>query len=132
MTVVVLAVAIDLTDDHGLGVLEENNLTSAISDADAEIDSYCQAHYSVPLDPVPDRITQLSADIAIYNLYSRRVDVVPEVREKRYNAAIRFLEKVAEGKLPLGADTPAATTTADTVDVEYNDRIFTRDKMSGF
>lgn len=122
---------IQLTDDAGAGEVDADAVTRAITDADATIDAYCQGRYTIPLSPVPDKIRQISVDIALYNLYSRRRGA-PEHRETRYKDAIRFLEKVSEGKIDLGAATPAQTSTAHEVDIEGNDAIFTRDKMKGF
>lgn len=123
---------IQLTDDEGAGSVDTAVVNRAIADAGATIDAYCQGRYSVPLDPVPDMIRQLSVDIAIYNLYSRRADAVPDNRLERYKNAIRFLEKVASGQILLGAATPAPETTGSSVDIDQADRIFTRDKMGGF
>jgi len=125
------AVLIQLTDCSGLAI-NENRVSRAIKDADATIDSYCQGRYTVPLSPVPDKIRQVSVDIAIYNLYSRRADTAPDIRKDRHKEATRWLEKVNKGDIKLGAATPAATNTKDTVIITSNDRIFDRDKMSGF
>ncbi len=72
-------------------------VASAISQADAEIDSYLGTRYQVPLDPAPTAVRSLSADLAIYHLYSRR-SVVPQVRRQRYDAAVAFLKQVAAGQ----------------------------------
>lgn len=122
---------IQLTDDAGLAV-DADVVTRAIADADATIDSYCQARYAIPLTPVPPRIRQVSVDIAIYNLYSRRGDTAPEIRKDRHTEAIRYLEQVSQEKIDLGAATPAKTNTADTVSIDSNTRIFDRTKMNGF
>lgn len=122
---------IQVTDPEGEAV-NDDIVTRAIEDADATISAYCQGRYTVPLDPVPGKIRQVSVDIAIYNLYSRRGDTAPEIRQERHKEAIRFLEKVSEGKITLGASTPPATNTRDTVDIVSNDRIFDRGKMTGF
>lgn len=125
-------ILIELTDDSGTGSVDADKVTRAIADADATIDSYCQGRYTIPLSPVPDMIRQVSVDIAIYNLYSRRQDSVPDNRLERYKNAIRFLDKVSKGQISLGATTPAPETTGASVDIDGSDRIFTRDKMSGF
>jgi len=125
------AILIQLTDDTGAGAVDEDKVTKAIEDADATIDAYCQGRYTIPLSPVPDKIRQVSVDIAIYNLFSRRGDAAPETRKDRHKEAIRFLEKVGEGKIRLGAATPAPSNTPDTVNISSNKRIFDRDKMSG-
>lgn len=126
------AVLLVLTDDANAGAIDADVVTRAIADADATINSYCQAGYTVPLSPVPEKIRQISVDIAIYNLYSRREDVVPDIRKDRNKEAIRFLEKVADGKIQLGAASPSPANTENTVSVAYNDRLFTRNKMSEY
>jgi len=123
---------IQLTDDAGAGTVDDSRVTRAIADADAEIDSYCGVRYSVPLSPVPPVIRKGSVDIAVYNLYARRRGA-PEDRKDRYNDAIRFLRDVAAGKASLGADDPdGAPGGGNAPSIDYSDRIFTRDKMSGF
>jgi phage gp36-like protein len=122
---------IELTDDEGMGTVDESVVTRAIADADATIDAYCQAKYTVPLTSTPDKIRQISVDIAVYNLYSRRLSV-PEHRTARYKEALRFLEKITEGKISLGAAEPAAEATGHEANVDYSTRIFTRSKMTGF
>ena len=125
------SVLIQLTDPDGAAI-DEDVVTRAIEDADATIDAYCQGRYTIPLSPVPDKIRQIGVDIAIYNLFSRRGDTAPEIRKDRHKEAIRFLEAVRDGKIRLGAATPAPANTRDTVNVSSNTRIFDRDKMSGF
>lgn len=126
------AALIQLTDDAAAGAVDDDKVAKAIADADATIDSYCQGRYTVPLSPVPDKVRQLSVDIAIYNLYSRRDDTAPETRKERHKDAIRFLELVNGGKIRLGAATPAAVDTAHSVNIASNEKLFTRDKMKGY
>lgn len=123
---------IQLTDDENLSAVNDGRVTKAIADADATINAYCQGRYLVPLSPVPDKIRQVSVDIAVYNLYSRRGDTAPDIRIERHKEAIRFLEQVNAGKVTLGAATPAPVNTADKVNIKSNARVFDRDKMSGF
>ncbi len=123
---------IGLSDDDAAGVVDDSVITRAIADADAVVDAYCQDRYTVPLTPVPAMIRRISVDIAIYNLYSRRGDSAPDVRQDRYKEAVRFLEKVSAGKIGLGAATPAPVNTSGGVDIDSNDRIFSRSKMAGF
>ncbi len=125
-------VLIQLSDDDGAGEIDTAKVERAIADADAAIDAYCQDRYVIPLDPVPPRIRQIGVDLAAYNLYSRSDLEMPEIRKERNKEAIRFLEKVAEGKIRLGAATPAPANTGHAVSMDADDRIFTRDRMSGF
>lgn len=127
-------VVIQLTDDENTGAVNQTRVDEAIAQADAEIDSYCGGKYSVPFATVPDIVKKISVDIAIYNLYSRRVEEMPETRSDRYKNAIRQLEGIAKGNISIGEATEP--TAAEQGGVEKNktesDRIFTKDTLSGF
>ena len=126
------AALIQLTDEAGEGEIDDDKVTAAIADADATIDAYCQGRYTLPLSPVPPKITQISVDIAVYNLYSHSDLEMPEVRKERNKEAVRLLERVAAGTISLGASTPAQANTDNAVSMDSNARIFTRSKMDGF
>ena len=108
---------------------------AAIGDADAEIDGYLAKRYPVPLSSVPKVINKFSKDIAVYNLFSR-IGIDEGTDQKtylnRYNAAIKFLTLVAEGKVSLGVETDnPAMAAATTFSVKSNPRIFNRNQMKG-
>lgn len=127
-------VLIGLTDDDDDGDVDDDKVTRAIADADAEIDSYCGARYTVPFTTVPAIIRKMSVEIAIYNLYARRKGA-SESREKRYNNAIRLLRDVSKGVVSLGADDPDGSppdTNAPQMATTNPDRIFSREKLKGF
>lgn len=125
---------IQLTDDEGIGTITQGRVDEAITQADSEIDSYCGGRYSVPFVTVPGIVKKISVDIAIYNLYSRRVEVLPETRADRYKNAIRQLEGIAKGVISIGVDPApsAATQSSNTVEVATSEKIFSRDNMTGF
>lgn len=125
---------IQLTDDDGIGTVNQGRVDEAIVQADSEIDSYCGGRYSVPFATVPGIVKKISVDIAIYNLYSRRVEVLPETRADRYKNAIRQLEGISKGVISIGVDPApsAATQSSNTVQVETSEKIFSRDKMTGY
>jgi len=124
-------VLIQLTDDDNAGVVDTDVVTQKIADADALIDGYCGARYTVPFDPVPALVLKFSVDIAIYNLYGRRKGA-PEDRRNRFKEAVDFLKGVAVGNNSLGEDDPDAGETSFELSTNNPDRIFTRGKMSGF
>lgn len=105
-------ILVQLTDDKGTGYYDEDVVARAIEDADSEIDGYVGSRYPVPMSPVPPVLRKLSADIAIYNLYSRRQGA-PEHRDRRYQDAVRFLESVAKGDVSLGATDPEGNPPAN-------------------
>lgn len=134
---------IQLTDDENLApllidpadgdcALIIGRIDEAIAAADGTIDAYCQSRYTLPLSPIPPKINQVSADLAAYNLYSRQDMPLPEIRAERNREAVRFLEKVADGKINLGVSTPAPVNTDNAVNITGGTRQFTRDKMGGW
>lgn len=98
-------------------------ITQAILDADAEIDGYLSAKYTVPLASVSPLIKKLSVDIAIYNLYSRRVQP-PEHRITRYQNAVKILVRIKSGEITIGV-----SASGDAATVYSCDRVFTRSTL---
>ncbi len=125
---------IQLTDDENTGAANQSRVDEAIAQADAEIDSYCGGRYAVPFTTVPDIAKKISVDIAIYNLYSRRVESLPETRADRYKNAIRQLEGIAKGLVSIGEqpEPPAPDTGGTQINVTSNDRVFTRETLGNF
>ena len=123
---------IELTDDTGAGTVDTSAVARAIADADAEIDGYCGARYTVPFSPAPAMIRKLSVDIAVYNLFSRRSNLkLPDERQKRYDNAVRFLRDLSRGLISLGADAPAEPDSGlPRASTNRDDRIFTTGKPS--
>ena len=110
-------------------------IDEAIADADGEIDGYLAKRYRVPIEPVPKVINKFSKDIAVYNLFSR-IGIDEGTEEKnylnRYNAAIKFLTLVAEGKVSIGTESDDPVTAAATgFSVMSNPRLFSRNSMKG-
>ncbi len=104
-------------------------VADAIARADAEIDAACGLRYTVPFAPVPERVKTLSADLAIYHLYSRR-SIAPEVWRQKYQDALAFLKQVAAGQATLagsGGEPPAAAREA--AEMDSTQRIFSRDTL---
>ncbi|GAB62650.1 MAG: DUF1320 domain-containing protein [Candidatus Jettenia sp.] len=123
-----------LTDDENTGAVNQTRVDEAIAQADAEIDTYCGQVFTVPFTTVPDIVKKASVDIAIYNLYSRRVEQMPETRRDRYKDAIALLTKIAEGKISIGEQPEPASPGEGGVQSTktLDDRIFTSKSMSGF
>ena len=111
-------------------------IDEAIADADGEIDGYLAKRYAVPLAPVPKVINKFSKDIAVYHLFSR-IGIDEGTGEKtylnRYNAAVKFLTLVAEGKVSIGADIDGdpASAAAAGFSIRSSPRLFNRDQMRG-
>lgn len=88
----------DLTED---GVAEDEAVAQALEEASSEIDSYIGVRYpQVPLDPVPKILITYCRDMAVYRLALNSGARTTEMRV-RYEDALKFLEKVATGKVTL-------------------------------
>jgi len=122
---------IQLTDDEDTGAVNQAHVDEAIARADSVIDAYCGSLYAVPFSDPPQAIKNISADLAIYNLYSRKVDAVPEARLERYRTGTRQLEAIAKGTVTLGSATvaPSEKPEANTSDEE---RVFTKDTLENY
>lgn len=108
----------------------------AAADAQAEIDGYLAKRYDVPFAHPPAVIGKFAKDIALYNLVSRK-GIDEGDREKtyltRYNAAVAFLTKVAEGKIDIGASGGSAAAVAQNgFSMRSERRTFSRDSMRGW
>lgn len=126
-------VLVTLTDDEGTGLVNAERVNAAIQAASDEIDAYARARYSVPFNPVPGIVKKLCADIALYNLISRRgYDEQSADRSvvDRYRAAIRFLENLVRGTVTIGAEAPRPA--GETIIIESARRKFSRDRLEGY
>lgn len=82
---------------------ERDTVTPSIINASAEVAGYLARRYKLPSSPVeaPAMLRKLAADIAIYNIFSRKgFDFSEEVRDhiivRRYREAIEYLKAVAD------------------------------------
>ena len=82
-------------------------LDRALLDADAEIDARLQTRYTLPLPTVPRLLVNIACDIARYRLYDdRATDQVT----RRYEDAVRLLDKIGKGDISLGLDAATGPT----------------------
>lgn len=81
-------------------------LGRALADADAEINTYLAARYTLPLAAVPEVLVRLAADVARYHLCG---DSVPDVVRQRYQDAVALLRRMATGEVQLGTSEQVAT-----------------------
>ncbi|MBU0969209.1 MAG: DUF1320 domain-containing protein [Proteobacteria bacterium] len=124
---------IRLTDDAGAGTPDTTKIQEAITEAGAEIDSYCARLHTVPFpDPVPAMIVKVCKDIAVYNVYSLK-NAAPEDCEDRYERSVAYLKNVARGIVDLGAGSPEEVDDGGPETIKTaSDSIFTLGKMEGF
>ena len=130
------ATVIELTDDEGTGLVNEARVNEAIARADSHIDSYIGTRYTVPVVsvPVPEILNTFSVDMAVYDLFSRKLEV-PKVFDDKYNHAIKHLKDISSGVASIGgAEEPAPATPDNAAETNLTDetQIFTRDSQRGF
>ena len=108
-------------------------ITEAIADASGEIDGYLSKRYTAPLPHPPKVLNKFAKDIAVYNVFSRiGIDEQSEQKNilNRYQAAIKFLTLVAEGKVDIGVSDTSETARTG-FSVSSSPRRFSRDSMKG-
>jgi len=121
---------ISLTDRNGFGVIDNNVLSQAISDASAEMDGYLGGRYQLPLATLPQMLLPLCCNIARYKLYDQQAS---EQVTKRYNAATKFLFSVSKGEISLGVDALGVKAqSTDLATMQSGGSVFARNKSTGF
>lgn len=101
----------------GMVGTNSNDIASAditsrfIPDASGVVDAYIGARYVTPLsDPVPQIITQVTADLSIFNLCAEKLPRQPDFMQARYDRALSTLTALRDGKMVLGSSVTAVTT----------------------
>ncbi|MCR4442959.1 MAG: DUF1320 domain-containing protein [Peptococcaceae bacterium] len=129
-------VLIRLTDDDGTGLVNEGKVTSAIEEAEGEIDSYCQARYTLPFNPVPKVIKKIAVDLVVYTLFARRGlnpdDNADQIVIQQRKDAIKFLENLARGLVTIGPVQQETKPPENEVQFTAPPRVFSRESMNGY
>ena len=121
---------IQLTDDQGLGQIDETLVAGAIAESDGLVDSFVRAQCAVPLVNPPEIIRLISADLTLYRLYTRRgINVNDDVVSLK-DKAFSMLEKIAKGELKILVEDNAAFRAATKVKTQSAD--FTPDLLSRY
>lgn len=107
------SILIRLTDDVGAGIIDEGKASEAMASAAEEMDTYIGGRVKLPITgTAPPILGKINADIAVYNLYSRVKEEIPQTRVDRYKNAVKLLEKISKGEISIGLqpspDPPAA------------------------
>jgi phage gp36-like protein len=121
-----------LTDDYDTGEVVTTIVETALSNASIVIDSYLSARYSLPLASPPQILKVMCTHIAGYQLQVRR-ESVSETWEKQHANALKFLTKISEGSLSLGATDPVVSGgESEALQVSVADSIFSREEMDKY
>lgn len=109
-------------DPGNAGAIDPAIINDAIARAEARINRYLTAF--LPLESVPDDISQIACDFARYFLYK---DMPTDHVRKQYDDGISYLEKVAGGKIPLAPGSSGTVETKSNSDIEFQaaNQVFT-------
>ncbi|MDA8123522.1 MAG: DUF1320 domain-containing protein [Deltaproteobacteria bacterium] len=112
------------------GAIDAAVVTRALSDAEAEINGYLAARYTLPLSSTPAVLKRLCCVIARYYLYD---DWANEQVRAQFEDATKVLKLIAEGKVLLGTEPAAAPETrASKPQFTTSDRVFSRGSLEEF
>jgi len=103
----------DAATSGSTSITIQSVVDNVIEWADDHINSLCGKRILVPMNPVPSKVKSLSADLATFKLFEKQAmntgGAVPEVYQKMFDAADKFLHDVAKGIAVIdGAITPPA------------------------
>lgn len=92
---------ISLTDRKYTGQIDAEVMAQALEQSSAEIDGYLAGRYPTPWPDTPRVLVGRCCDITRYKLCGSGTQCTDLIRE-RYEDAIRYLERVADGRITLG------------------------------
>lgn len=120
-----------LEDQDGTGSPVPGVSMAALQDATQEADSYIAVRYPLPLPSVPTPLVVAVCDIARYRLYKDRPT---EQVTYRYEAALKWLEKLAAGKVTIFFEPAIAPVEIPrspvAIGVQYTGGVFGADVLS--
>jgi len=121
-----------LTDEEAGEVIDDTVMNKALADTDAEIDSYLQGRYTLPLASTPPRLNLAACRIARFHLYK---DKPTEHVRQAYDDEIAWLKLVAAGKISIGPAEEGeseAPPSGNTVVIESAGNVFDRKTSTAF
>jgi phage gp36-like protein len=94
-------------DDPQATTLHQDVITEAIRQAEEMADAHLRGRYSLPLEPVPTVVKDVTVNLARHWLYARRPEgnELPDAVTRTYKSAVHLLEAIRDGKLTLGSTT---------------------------
>lgn len=121
--------ALALSDRSRNNEIDSDVLMNALEDASRTIDTYL-SRYTLPFKSVPRALKRIACDMARYYLCGS-VTVETELIRRRYEDAIRYLEKVSTGSIQLGMDDENNVVETDEDSILFanaKNKVFSRDK----
>lgn len=118
-------------DRDGDGSYDTDVISTGITAATEEIDTYVGIKYELPLAATPGVLTRVGCDLAMYHM-SVGHHSMTEDKKERYNNGVRWLRDLAAGKVTLGPEEDDVTAPDEAeLYASIPERLFTRSKMEG-
>lgn len=117
-------------DRDGDGAADTGVVAQALTDAEALMDSYIGAKYTLPLPSVPAVLKPVCVDAALYRMSLEAGRMTDEIKD-RYEKALAWLRDVSRGLVSLGIAEPPASVGGGGVQIVSNTRRLTRDSLKG-
>lgn len=128
-------ILIQLTDDTDSGAVDSSKVEAAVEWADEIIDGYIRGRYTLPLTEIPGLIRNISVDLAIYRLYTRRMTAdIPESITNIFKSSLKILSDIQTNKVSIGINevqTPKSKPTY-TFRTTLNQQIFSKDLLDSY
>lgn len=115
--------------DLGNGRIDRGLLIGALVDAQSIVDAHIAGRYTVPLTSVPAIVKMWLADLARARLYPRGA---PDGVDAQAKAAIRMLERVQAGTMPLPGETAPTQAPSENPILIYPGRRAYPDGLAGY
>lgn len=119
------------SDRDGQGAVNADVLTTAITDATAEIDAALASRYTLPLPHTPVLVKRLCIDLARY-FASSDVGALTEDIRQRAEDARATLKCLAKGEIKLGLPTAQEPVSSPTPQVIPGRQHFSGGRFNGF
>ncbi len=125
---------IQLTDDAGLGAVDQTKVDQAISDSGEVIDGFLRGRYDLPLTTVPGLVLKIAVDLAVFNLYLRKMEIeMPKPVSDRYDNSVKLLMQIQKGLISLGIEATAAPAGGNyKTNKASTDRLFGKDTLDEY
>lgn len=118
---------VQLTDEANTGAIDQARVAVALADAATRIDGYVAVKYRAGA-PVP-LLTTIACALARHALYRK---APPEVVVDAQKEALATLRDIAKGVIKLDAGEEALPARDGAILVERPDRVFGRERLSGY
>lgn len=121
-----------LADENGDGAPDTAILQAALDDASAEMDSTLALRYAVPVNPAPEILRRINADLAAHFLFLRRREAVSPEQLRRASHARAELLAWAEGRSDLEGAAPRLHALKSESLTREQEKIFGRDTLESY